>query len=741
MTDQYHRVLDGVSSGVGPSDVGDSELRLLSNIFWAIRRAILWIVLLGFIVAFIAYCLTYTREVKYTSSAKVMIETRVQTETQFTPEVSGLPLSLTSLESELQLLRSTDLIEAVVDRLQLQSDPSLSSKQSLSPVSLLRDLKNRLVDLVMGGDQAAVRNADTRSEEDFLKENAIKKLLDARRIEQIGDISAVYQIRVTAKSPQEAAEISNAMAVEYLSLLTKMKRDDLEQAQDWLATRIGQLREDLIEQSSRLEAHSIEIPYSPDEYATIKAQRIKAERRARIVSDELLKIEDQSKTLDFLVEHGNADEAMEVAKQFGLLNIGQDNESSFDANLTETKLALASLNSEKSYLKSQLNELLLSIENFKKQQAQQVQHISATKRIENEILVTEAIYRDFVAQLGRRAEQRDYLDAGAHIIEKARVSVKPSEPKRSQAAITALVVFVIFGLLWTVIRELFQNRLRTRHEFESTAGIKLSGIIPELKNKAPFENFFRNGGILDSELEQYGKRLLASKGVGLRTFRSDDDFSSSLAVEFFSKNTNGVRSQRFTDDGCMILSGASALPGEGKTTSILALGSLCAKNDFRTLIIDCDTFSSTYNSLSTLTEKTIKHAAAQPLRFVDYIVQSPQERLDILPLVGLNNNEAPSTDMIEKFICSASFLNLLYALSDLYEVILLDTPPLLESVEAAYLSQISQHVIFFARWNSTKKNTVLQGMRELENAGVLPSALVATRVKMRKAKKYGDPII
>nr|WP_256368071.1 MULTISPECIES: AAA family ATPase [unclassified Ruegeria] len=739
MTDQYRRGLDVELSGTGLASAGDPELRTLSNIAWAIRRSLPWIMVMGFVGAVIAYIFTYTSDTRYTSSAKVMMETRVQTETQFTPYVSGLPLSLTSLESELELLRSTDLIEGVVDRMQLYLDPEFSGEDTsinLSPIALARSLKNSLVD-ALSGDNDEVVGSDSSAEE-LARETTIENLLKSTRIEQIGDISAVYQIRVTAKSPQKAADIANSLASEYLSNLTTMKRNDLVQSQSWLTTRIGHLRDDLNKLSSDLETHSIEIPYSPDEYATIKAQRIKAERRAQLVENELARIKEQTSAIHTLRAQGKSQEAIDFAKKIGLLppDLGQD------ANTEEAlkRISAAQDIAEKrvEQLDDQLNDLNRSIEVFRAQQAEQVQHDSVTKRIENEILVTEAIYRDFVSQLGRRAEQGDYLDAGAHLIERARVSVDPSEPKRSQTSIGVMFMIIFAGLGWTVMREIFQKRLRTTYEFESATGVKLSAILPEIKNAPQFEAFFTNDGKLDPEFVRYGKKLLASSDVGLRSLRQQGEPSFSQAVEFFSKSLDGKPNQSFSNNGCVIFSGASALPDEGKTSSLLLIGSVCAKTKFRTLIIDCDTVASAYRDLSKLSVDELKYCTANPSSFQEHIVATPQDGLDILPLAG-NLDSETKVSLVEEFLRSPAFINLLITLSDMYEVILLDTPPLLAAVESAYLSQISQRVILFTRWNDTHRNSVFQAIRELENADVRPAALVATRVDLKRAKKYGDP--
>ncbi|WP_170789467.1 GumC family protein [Ruegeria lacuscaerulensis] len=741
MTDQYRRGLDVELTGFGQAPAGDPELRVLSNIAWAIRRSILWILLIGFLGGVTAYLLSYLSDTKYTSSAKVMIETRVQTETQFTPQVSGLPLSLTSLESELQLLRSTDLIENVVDRLELHTDPEFSGAETgftLSPIALARRLKNGLVSALSGGDDADEGGDSGQTLEEMQREATIEKLLEARRIEQIGETSAVYEIRVSAKTPQKAAVIANSLANEYLFVLTRMKRDDLSQSQEWLATRIGQIREDLNKLISDLEAHSVETPYSPEEYATIKAQRIKAEKRARLVNEELFVLDEQTNTIQLLRDNGNVAEAVEFAVQSALVPQSTANNSDDAQAVLDSALEAAQRKTE--ILNGQLATLNISINTFKDQQVRQVQHDSVTKRIENEILVAEAIYRDFVSQLGRRAEQGDYLDAGAHIIETARASVDPSEPKRAQMAIGVMIAMIFGGLGFAVIRELFQTRLRTTYELENTTGVKLSAIIPEVRKDPPFETFFTNDGKLDPELLHFGRKLLASSDIGLRTLRNESELTTSQAAEFFTKNVDSKHGQRFAENGCMIFSGASAVPDEGKTSGLLLIGSVCAQAGYRTLIIDCDTVTSTYRDLSQLSVEGLKHGAKHPASFQDNIVSTPQDGLDILPLIGPLEDEAQAKEVGE-FLCSPAFLNLLYSLSDMYEVILLDTPPLLRAVESAYLSQISHRVILFARWNSTHKNTVLQAMRELENAGVRPSALVATRVDMKQVRHYGDPIL
>ena len=81
------------------SSVAQGELRALGNMYRAMRRSWKSIIAVGFAGAVAASLLSYTKQVRYTSVAQVMIETRTSQDAEFTPFISGLPTSLTALQS------------------------------------------------------------------------------------------------------------------------------------------------------------------------------------------------------------------------------------------------------------------------------------------------------------------------------------------------------------------------------------------------------------------------------------------------------------------------------------------------------------------------------------------------------------------------------------------------------------------------------------------------------------------
>src|SRR5690554_3036004 len=120
------RVQDSELLGRGVLPVaGHDEMGVLAGLGRALRRSLSWILGLAFAAGVVAYVLTFLAEVRYTSTAQVMIDTREMPDNEFAP-ISGLPVSLTALESELEVLRSLDIIDHVVQRLQLGIDPEFA---------------------------------------------------------------------------------------------------------------------------------------------------------------------------------------------------------------------------------------------------------------------------------------------------------------------------------------------------------------------------------------------------------------------------------------------------------------------------------------------------------------------------------------------------------------------------------------------------------------------------------------
>ncbi|MBV9834195.1 MAG: hypothetical protein JO055_07310, partial [Alphaproteobacteria bacterium] len=93
-------------------------------------------------------------------------------------------------------------------------------------------------------------------------------------------------------------------------------------------------------------------------------------------------------------------------------------------------------------------------------------------------------------------------------------------------------------------------------------------------------------------------------------------------------------------------------------------------------------------------------------------------------------------------ITSERMRHLLAALEPEYDSIILDTPPVLVGAEVLALSRLVSKVVFVVRWGHTRREAVLEAIKQIleaqgDIAGVVLSRVVA---KQYSQYAYGTPI-
>ena len=680
---------------------GERELRKLRDLFAAFLRGLPLIAGVSGLAAILVVGLTFLKDPKFTSVAKVMLDTRISADTELSTEVSGLPISLASLESELEVLRSTDLIETVVEQLSLTSDPEFST----------------LYDSTVAEDPIVV-NA--------LREETIKRVKDSTAIEQVGDASAVYAIEVKTQSPQKSADIANALAVAYLDVQRQTKMRTLAQSQGWLTTRITNLQRDIEALSSKLETHSINQPFSNDEYATIRARRITHERALTSLEDQLAELEDQAALFETATITGDLDGQREI-----LLAAGLATTTPIAAPLDEAAILdlTTAFNERREALSQQTADLSETISTLTAQQTQQVQHEAQARRIENDILVVEAIYQDFVSQLSRRSEKDAFLDADAQIIESARPASSKSEPRRVSSGILGLLVAGVLATLFVLLRELLQTRLRSPFEYEDAAGLRLAAALPELDAlPGPADLATTDSTALRHGLLNFGHKLKA---------RLDLMRPAYGAAERVDRQRTAVSRNGQNGDMAVVIGGISTDSETGQTTALLALAHAFAKSGETVLYVDCDVAHSPFDTPIEITSQLQKKLLKSQRTVENLIVKSDAPNLSILPAL-VRTDEGDRARLDGTLLFDPAFGRMLQNLGHKYDRILLDIPPPTEVEGAAILLKDAHHIIAFARWNHAKRESVSAMNWALEEVGRSADEIVATRVDLKHFNQLGS---
>jgi polysaccharide biosynthesis transport protein len=313
-------------------------------------------------------------------------------------------------------------------------------------------------------------------------------------------------------------------------------------------------------------------------------------------------------------------------------------------------------------------------------------------------------YREIAAQSG--IEQPD-----ARVVSRAAIPTEPSSPKPSLNVIIGLLLGAALGALAVIIVEMLEQSFRTPEDVQSRLNVPCLGQVPFLDRRAR---------MIDGELltpESFVlKRPLSAFGEALRNVR---------AGVFFSSPDRKVK----------VLAITSALPDEGKTTTSISLARISALAGSKTVLVDCDLRRrSTTHCIGLEVEKGLTEVLFRTATLNDVIQKDPGSGVDIVPLAQA---EFTPRDLFG----SDAMRSLIEALKARYDVIILDSAPVMPVSDTRVLASIADAVLMVVRWGKTPTPIVRNAIDQLRTHGANVSGVVLSGVESGLASRlmYDKP--
>lgn len=162
----------------------------------------------------------------------------------------------------------------------------------------------------------------------------------------------------------------------------------------------------------------------------------------------------------------------------------------------------------------------------------------------------------------------------------------------------------------------------------------------------------------------------------------------------------------------------SSEPGEGKSTTSGNLALAFAQDEKKVILIDCDLRKPSLHKKFRISNNRGLSDVIIDRDKLNKCIQKRTEYLDILTAGKIPPN--PS-----EMLGSQAMSSLLDELSNVYDVIILDSPPVLAVTDAQILSTKSDGVVLVVRAEKTKRDTVLaaKGVLDKVNANILGTVL------------------
>lgn len=359
-----------------------------------------------------------------------------------------------------------------------------------------------------------------------------------------------------------------------------------------------------------------------------------------------------------------------------------------------------------SAVRSQIQSLsarIVALDRLEQQSASQISTLPATETEETQLGQQVQTIQKMADQLQedyQRAKMAEAVEAGqVEIVDLADVPTFPIASGRTRKLALGILLGLLLGVGAAIVVDGMNTSIRRRDDIERYLQIPGLAVIPKFTNGAPRRRLSRTIARRNGKRAQYGDN-------GLVTLA---DTRSQGAEAYRTLRTNLIFSQAVQAMRTIVITSAS--PAEGKTTTVANLAVSFAQQGMRVLLIDCDLRRSRLHK--------VFHVAREP-GLTDLILgnadqeavtrETPVPGLYVIPSGPLPPN--PS-----ELLGGERMRKTLQSLGEGYDLILMDTPPLLAASDAAVLSTLSEGVVLVVRAGVTESEAGQIAMQQLGAVG------------------------
>ncbi|MFC4775854.1 CpsD/CapB family tyrosine-protein kinase [Paenibacillus sp. GCM10023252] len=219
-----------------------------------------------------------------------------------------------------------------------------------------------------------------------------------------------------------------------------------------------------------------------------------------------------------------------------------------------------------------------------------------------------------------------------------------------------------------------------------------------------------------------------SKSHNARPIVTDANPMSPISEAYRTLRTNLQYAQ--TEAPLQLLMVTSANSKEGKTTTLMNLAVTYAQSELKVLLVDADMRKPTAHHTFGLSNRTgLSHLLSGQASFGDTVQHSRIHGLDVV-------TSGPIPPNPSELLGSSRMDSLLTSLRQKYDMVLIDTPPVLAVSDAQVVSVRCDGVLLVVNARSAKRQQAVKARNALEfvNARIVGVALNQT--SLREANSY-----
>lgn len=617
--------------------------------------------------------------------------------------------------TQVGIMRSRVLLAKVVERLELDKKPLFSGEK----VSVFNKLKQKF-----GVGSVSVKDENR-------KRLIAYSLREDIEIDSQKD-SYLMMISLNLPDPQLAANITNALAEEYIISVESNQRKSTEASEEWLLNRLAVVNKDLKQAEIELQEFkeregiigsskqndgmvSQEVDMISSRLLEAKQKRLgSAALYQQIIATERGKGDLQGINAiqnDLTVQNIRNEllelesRRSELAQRYGsehrrMIEVNSQIDAAYQNLQAQTQRVVSAIKSEfelakekEAFLKSSLGASTNKVQSLGRKQFDLL-------GLEQNVRTQRDVYQAFLKRLNENRATGVSVNENVRITDPADTPLRPLASKAPLLVAVFAILSSLLGFAIGLLRELFDNTINNDNDTMKKLSLVSLGSVPLIEEDLP-EGFVGN-----QAYHYFVKNKLSQFSESVRTVRSSLMLSS-------------------IDETKRRILVTSSLPGEGKTSMAVSLAFAFGQVQ-KTLLIDCDLRRPSLDELVDTAPFNRRHLGLNDLCMGS---ASPSECIKSLPGSGVDILLAGTVNPNpQELFCSTKFSDQLNRLSDVYDVIVIDSPPSSGLSDAMLLATQVDQLAYVIKAGSTPVAKARAAIQSLKNANAPLAGVVVNQV-------------
>ena len=565
-----------------------------------------------------------------------------------------------------------------------------------------------------------------------LQSPIVRQILSKIEVRPLRETKLV-ELSFVANSPELAADLVNTLADEFISYSIVKRYETTQQASDFLSEQIANLRDELAAKEQEMQRYGQEkdMFFLSDSQSTAGNKfadlnqaynqaiiaRVNAETAYREIKD--LDVDSipqfvnnpvvQALRTDYMRTKNDYDEKIKKFKPDypEMVQLA----ARLESMRTDLRRAVATAETEYQSALNREYSLKALLEKQKVDLAKMNQNAIIYNNLKTEVETKRQLYDSLVQRQNETlvsSRLGGLKSSNISIIDRAEVPRFPISPRKKLNLALAVLLGLFGGVGLAFFAEYLDNTIKGAEDVEHLVGLPSLGVIPH------YEKDESGGNPHDSQA-----------GVELMSLKHPDSLSSEY---YRTIRTSIMFSAAGKPMKCIAVT--STMAQEGKTSVVSNLAISFSQLNQKVLLIEADLRRPRLHQIFKVRRiKGMSNYLSGQTPLIEAAQATSIENIWVLPCGPLPPNPA-------ELLNSPKMKDLIDEARQIFDIILIDTPPLLAVVDPVIVAAVADGVALVVQANKTARKPLSRAVEELKRSNARIIGVILNDIKMTRKDFY-----